>query len=745
MSRQDNGSRLAGRSLIEDLRRGTSLRRDLIEDSERTLAGVVNGILMLGGTLSLLPLLFFGTVAPVHRPLLSALAVFGVVLGVASLRLINWRHVPTGFFIGFSLISVAMVAIVIWGSGGENSPARSYLVISILFTAWFYPVRVAGFFLLLNILANAAPLVYEHNGGTTDDWLRVFFSTSVFMLVGGSISCGRTLMWLHRKRADRLAAQDRAMRAINTAVVEGADAVETYLSAAREVSELAEGAYSAVLRLDGTERVTLMSVWPPERAGEYGFGSSFAVRGKVVEAMRAGRPLYQPDMRGAPVCDALGFTSGLIAPIPLRGGPTFIIVLSDMHARSSQQYAEELMVVTEPIATAIQSLHDRERLAKQAATDSLTGLANHRVFDAALVTATVAAVESETPLAVALIDVDEFKQINDNAGHEFGDSTLVRLAEAMTSVADPRDTISRTGGDEFAWVMPGACARQACERVEQARELFQRPDGDHRVTISVGISDVSMATEPAALTRLADGALYWSKAQGRAMTRIYDPEAVDDLSESERADRLAQSQTLVGLRALARAIDAKDPVTSQHSDRVAELASRLARVRGWSEERVALLRDAALVHDVGKLAVPDALLTKPGELTDRERLQMSEHVELSVRIVTGVLTPEQLDWIHTHHERPDGHGYPRGLNAEQLSEGGQLLAIANAFDAMTSGRGYSRGLSIEEALEECHLRASTQFSGRAVRALEQVIADPALAAALGRDLEAATALRAAER
>lgn len=710
--------------MLEDLRRGLALRHVLVEDSERSLAGLVNGVLWLGGTLSLLPLLFFGSITPAHRALLIALAVGGVGLGVASLALIDWRRVPGWFFLAFSLISLAMIAMGILCSGGDQSPARSYLLISILFTAWFYPPRIAAWFLALNVLVNAAPVIYDPTGGSTVELLRLFFMTSVFILVGGSIICGRAFMWLHRVRADRLAAQDRAMRAITAAVVEGADPDEMYRIAAREVSELTHAA-AAVIRLERDDTVTLMGAWPPDSPGADRIGARFPmrVRSPVREVIKDGVSTFQASMVGSPLCDTLGFRAGMVAPIILRQGQPFVIVVPAEAGPSLEADLEQLTIVCEPIATAIQSLHDRERLAEQAASDALTGLANHRVFNSELVHELDAAVEAELPLSVAVLDVDDFKQINDAAGHEFGDATLVRLADALRSAAGARDTISRTGGDEFAWLMPGVCARDAYERVEAAREIFQRAPGDHKVTISVGICDIAAASDPAHLTRLADGALYWSKAHGRAQTQVYDPDVVEDLSETERANRLARSQTLVGLRALARAIDAKDPVTSQHSERVADLASRLARVRGWPEQRVALLRDAALVHDVGKLAVPDALLTKPGDLTDRERLQMSEHVELSVRIATGVLSDEQLEWINTHHERPDGNGYPRGIGAGQLPEGGELLAVANAFDAMTSGRGYSRGLSLSEALEECRLRAGTQFAPAAVDALEQAFAD----------------------
>jgi putative nucleotidyltransferase with HDIG domain len=241
-----------------------------------------------------------------------------------------------------------------------------------------------------------------------------------------------------------------------------------------------------------------------------------------------------------------------------------------------------------------------------------------------------------------------------------------------------------------------------------------------RITISAGICDTAVTQDPAQLIRLADGALYWSKAHGRDQCWVYDPDVVAELSAQERAERLERSQALLGLRALARAIDAKDAATRQHSDRVATLVGRLARVVGWSSERTRLLTEAALVHDVGKIGVPDAVLTKTERLTAEERAQIADHAELSARIVEGVLAPEQVVWIRTHHERPDGEGYPDGLAAYEISEGAALLALADAWDVMTISRPYSLPKTVDEALAECNSLIGVQFTEAAVAALMQL-------------------------
>jgi putative nucleotidyltransferase with HDIG domain len=190
---------------------------------------------------------------------------------------------------------------------------------------------------------------------------------------------------------------------------------------------------------------------------------------------------------------------------------------------------------------------------------------------------------------------------------------------------------------------------------------------------------------------------------------------VDD--ESRRNQR----QALAGLRALARAIDAKDPVTSSHSERVAQLSAAIAGRLGWSAERIALLREAALVHDVGKIGIPDAILLKPGRLTAEEYEIVKQHATLGARIVEGVLSAEQVDWVRWHHERPDGRGYPDGLADDAIPEGAAIIALADTWDVMTISRPYSPPKSRDVALGECLALADRQFRSRVLEVLADLV------------------------
>jgi putative nucleotidyltransferase with HDIG domain len=238
-----------------------------------------------------------------------------------------------------------------------------------------------------------------------------------------------------------------------------------------------------------------------------------------------------------------------------------------------------------------------------------------------------------------------------------------------------------------------------------------------RITISAGICDTKVTAHPAELINHADGALYWSKVHGRDRAWIYDPHVTGELSTAGALDSAERSQALLGLRALSRAIDAKDPAMRGHSERVATLAAKLAHASGWTPERSTMLREAALVHDVGKVGLPERLLNGREALTAAERELVAEHVELAVRIVEDVLAPEQVDWIRAHHERPDGQGYPRALEAGDIPEGAALLAVADAWEAMRTGRSYRAAKSPDAALAECAGLVGTQFTKTAVGAL----------------------------
>jgi diguanylate cyclase (GGDEF)-like protein/PAS domain S-box-containing protein/putative nucleotidyltransferase with HDIG domain len=397
------------------------------------------------------------------------------------------------------------------------------------------------------------------------------------------------------------------------------------------------------------------------------------------------------------------------------------------------------------LAVANARLHDAtlrslQRAEERAAVDPLTGLANHRTFHEALRSEVGRSRRDGRPLSLALLDLDRFKQLNDAHGHQAGDRVLAEVAARLRALAREGDLVARIGGEEFAWLLPGAYRVEAIAAAERARRaISERPFDTGWVTISGGVCDLAHADGNAErLVELADGALYWAKGEGRDVVVSYSPEVVTDLSAEGRADRLGRVQAMASLRALARAVDAKDHSTLRHSERVAQLAALLAEALGWPARRVSQLREAGLLHDVGKIGVPDAVLFKPERLTPEEYEQVKLHAPLGARIAAEVLSLEQVAWIRHHHERWDGRGYPDGLVGADAPDGARLLALADAWDVMTSARVYKSPVTFQEALAECRRHAGGQFAPDAVEALAGLM-ERGLIARMEPDLsEAAT-------
>ena len=366
------------------------------------------------------------------------------------------------------------------------------------------------------------------------------------------------------------------------------------------------------------------------------------------------------------------------------------------------------------VVTIAETPDDRDlaQLERDAQTDGLTGLVNHRVFQERLRVEVARARRSRRPLSLCLVDIDGFKQLNDTYGHQVGDDVLESVAAHLAAVLRVNDTAARIGGDEFALLLPETDSHAAEVVADRAHESIRR-DTLHRgagLTASIGICGMQHATDADALLRLADGALYWAKAHGRDAICQYSPELVEDLSLEERGTRLLRNKALAGVRALARAIDAKDHSTLQHSERVASLAARLAEAMRWSPVDVAALRETALIHDVGKIGVPLEALLKAGALTSAEYEIVKTHALLGAQIASEVLSEQQTAWLRGHHENHDGTGYPDGLAADAIPVGASILRLADSWDVMTSQRTYSAGMSVTEALAECQQCAGTQFS-----------------------------------
>lgn len=569
--------------------------------------------------------------------------------------------------------------------------------------------------------------------GTASDVLHaqafaVMMSACLYLLAALTTD-RRTMLAEHQRMSEEAAALHR----VATAVAGGAKLQEVAELAGREVAELLRLDVGVVVAFEGSSDIvrcigqgTAPGVVPPTLPPFVPIH-----RGSAIDRLRQTGQPERFDERGALTLSMPPNLQRVAAPIVtdarLWGA---LIVCTSRSDDLPDDTEERLQRFAELMGMAIANADAQARLVAQATTDQLTGLVNHRAFHERLREEAAVARRHGGDLAVAVFDIDRFKQVNDTLGHVGGDAVLAETARRMASAARAGEIVARIGGDELALLMPGVSgdeAHAAAERVRRAVAAVPFPDAG-AMTLSAGVCDLAQADDPEELLRLADGALYWAKAHGRDACIRYSPQVVEELSAAERADRLEHARALAALGALAKAIDAKDPATIRHSERVAALACELAVESGWSPADVARLHDAAVVHDVGKIGVPDAVLSKPSRLTDEEYDVIKRHADLGARIVAGMLDPEQVAWVRGHHERHDGRGYPDGLAADAISEGARLMALADAWDAMTGARVYSAPMSAEAALDEVRRNDGAQFHPDAVAALERVNARGALAA-----------------
>ena len=350
-----------------------------------------------------------------------------------------------------------------------------------------------------------------------------------------------------------------------------------------------------------------------------------------------------------------------------------------------------------------------QKLKHLAETDSLTGLYNHRSLQEKLRREVDRSLRDGHPLAVMMMDIDGFKLFNDTYGHQEGDRVLQRVAQVLQQQFTDHDVIGRYGGDEFLAILPATGRDAAIARAEKLFEsisqqrLKPRRGKSIPLAISVGLAVCpDDSTHREELIAYADASLMEAK-------QITDGNLV--VAHHPTDDSLSKRRTPFGvLDALVRAVDRKDRYTRRHSQQNAEFAVALGKSVGLSEGAVNALRIAGLLHDVGKIGIPDDVLRKPGPLTDEERAIMREHVVLGNLIVHGVPNLQDVsDAVYSHHERWDGSGYPRGLKGEEIPLSGRIMALVDAYSAMILDRPYRAALTHEEAIAELRDNAGTQF------------------------------------
>jgi diguanylate cyclase (GGDEF)-like protein/putative nucleotidyltransferase with HDIG domain len=352
-----------------------------------------------------------------------------------------------------------------------------------------------------------------------------------------------------------------------------------------------------------------------------------------------------------------------------------------------------------------------ESMARMASTDPLTGLRNHRAFHEDLALELRRASRGPTPLSLVMLDLDDLKTVNDRLGHQAGDERLRALADALRSAHRAGDIACRIGGDEFAVLLPGTRSWGALEFVQRlAVQLDARAPG---ATVTAGIAEALQSREKDELIREADVALITAKRLDQHAA-IYSADMQTGVDPMFTED---EHHTQALANALALAVDAKDSYTRSHCQTVSQLCVLIATELGLGPERLARLRLAGLLHDVGKIGIPDSILKKPAALTDVEYDQMKTHSVLGAAILEAAEMPTEADWVRHHHERLDGAGYPDGLAGAEIPLESRIILVADAFEAMTSDRPYRMAPGQSYAVDELRRHAGTQFDPEIVEAL----------------------------
>jgi diguanylate cyclase (GGDEF)-like protein len=340
----------------------------------------------------------------------------------------------------------------------------------------------------------------------------------------------------------------------------------------------------------------------------------------------------------------------------------------------------------------------QEKLAKISETDSLTELANRRK---AMMDLEALFKESRHESVLILFDLNGFKSYNDSFGHPAGDALLLRLGQRLASSVGDRATVYRLGGDEFCLL--GVCREEQRAALE-ARSAAALSERGQAFSVTAAHGSVLIPEEAATPTeamRIADQRMYANK-------------------QSSRPSAISQSKDV-----LVQALTERHPELGGHLNEVSRLVEPVARKLEMPEEEIQVLHNAAQLHDVGKVAIPDAIISKPGPLDEAEWEFVRRHPVIGQRIVAAAPALVRVgELIRASHERWDGGGYPDGLAGDQIPIGARIIAVCDAYDAMTGDRPYRIGLLPQDALAELRRCAGTQFDADVVAAFEAAIREP---------------------
>ena len=312
--------------------------------------------------------------------------------------------------------------------------------------------------------------------------------------------------------------------------------------------------------------------------------------------------------------------------------------------------------------------------------------------------------ERNLPISIIIGDVNGLKLVNDAFGHDKGDELLQKAAAAIESACRTDDIVARWGGDEFVILLPKTKTEEVEEIINRIKVLYSK---ERINSLSVSISfgwDTKRKPDEDILKVLKSAEDYMYK------------------------HKIIENETMRGntINTIINTLHEKNPREEQHSKRVSEICQKIGRALGFSEIEISKLKVVGLLHDIGKIAIEEGILNKPGKLTEQERDEIKRHPDIGYRILSSSYDMLELaDCILAHHERWDGAGYPKGLKGEAIPMVARIIALADSYDAMISERSYRKVLSEEEVLAEIRKNAGTQFDPEIARIfIEKVLNKP---------------------
>lgn len=520
-----------------------------------------------------------------------------------------------------------------------------------------------------------------------------------------------------REREEELSVINRSSAIMTSSL----DVQEIYGSFIEELKKVIDVSWAAIVRIEesGLCCVALSS----KEGSAYQVGEELPMEGTgtgwVVTHKRA---LVEPDLAQERM-----FTTGenffqqgmrTMAYLPLIAKGEAIgsfVVASRQPNAYSQRHIKLLEQLASQIAMPLENARLYAKAEERARNDELTGLLNRRSLDEMIDSEISRHSRYGGVFSLAILDLDSFKAFNDNYGHLAGDRLLRQVGNIIKDAIRGTDHAFRYGGDEFAIFLPQTNIDAAIQVAERARQKIAKRADSGKIQITASIGLASWPADGVSHTDIiaaADATLYRAKRSGGNQSHYASGTLLplDVIEPSMDKGNSVDSKISSVIDALVVTVDAKSQYTRQHSKKVTEYAMALAKTLNMKPMEMDKLETCALLHDIGKIGISDEILNKPGKLTAEEWKAIKVHPQLGAAIVGRFphLAPCIAGILH-HHERYDGTGYPRGLKGDAIPLEARILAIADAFAAMTSDRPYSATLTYEEALEELKREAGKQF------------------------------------